>query len=64
MINRKKDVNKNQGNRVLRERAPNPQQKKANNETDELPVKGGRGSDRHVDDIIRKYNDFSIIERD
>lgn len=63
MKNKKNRSNKEMGKPVIRERT-NPRRKEAHNDIDDLPLPKISDADRHVDDIIRKYNDFAIIDRD
>jgi hypothetical protein len=56
----KKKNNAQQNNKQHQHDESPPRRK----EVEDIPVQKLPNADRHVDDIIRKYNDFAIVDQD
>lgn len=56
---KKKNKSEKMRKKMRRENMP-----RKGSDTNDVPIQKAPDADRYVDDFIRKYNDFPIIDRD
>ncbi len=56
---KKKNKSERKHKKIRRENLP-----RKGSDTDDVSIQKAPDADRHVDDFIRKYNDFPVMDRD
>ncbi len=63
MKSKKNRVVKKEGAKIQHE-SRSPSRIESQKDGDEYPIRKAPDVDRHVDEIVKKYNDFGIIDRE